>query len=84
VGAGRRRCRRAGPVADAEAFSGDEFDPLTAELTDRATTLARRVGDPLTESAALDQLTAIQLARGEVRAATASAYGASSCWRRSG
>jgi hypothetical protein len=57
----------------AEAFSGDEFDPLTAELTDRAITLARRAGDPLTESAALDQLTAIQLARGEVRAATASA-----------
>jgi predicted ATPase/DNA-binding CsgD family transcriptional regulator len=57
----------------AEAFRGDEFDPLTAELTDRAITLARRVGDPLTESAALDQLTAIQLARGEVRAATASA-----------
>jgi predicted ATPase/DNA-binding CsgD family transcriptional regulator len=57
----------------AEAFRGDEFDPLTAELVDRALTLARRVGDPLTESAALDQLTAVQLARGEVRAATASA-----------
>jgi hypothetical protein len=57
----------------AEAFRGDEFDPLTAELTDRAITLAHRVGDRLTESAALDQLTAIQLARGEVRAATASA-----------
>jgi predicted ATPase/DNA-binding CsgD family transcriptional regulator len=57
----------------AEAFNGDEFDPLTAELVDRAIALARRVGDPLTESAALDQLTAVQLARGEVRAATASA-----------
>jgi predicted ATPase/DNA-binding CsgD family transcriptional regulator len=57
----------------AEAFRGNEFDPLTAELVDRALTLARRVGDPLTESAALDQLTAVQLARGEVRAATASA-----------
>jgi predicted ATPase/DNA-binding CsgD family transcriptional regulator len=57
----------------AEAFRGNEFDPLTAELVDRALTLARRVGDPLTESAALDQLTAVQLARGEVRAARASA-----------
>jgi predicted ATPase/DNA-binding CsgD family transcriptional regulator len=57
----------------AEAFRGDEFDPLTAELVDRAITLARRVADPLTESAALDQLTAVQMARGEVRAATATA-----------
>lgn len=57
----------------AEAFRGDEFDPLTAELVDRALTLARRIGDPLIESAALDQLTAVQLARGEVRAARASA-----------
>jgi hypothetical protein len=36
-------------------------------------TLARRAGDPLAESAALDQLTSIQLARGEIRAAAASA-----------
>jgi hypothetical protein len=35
--------------------------------------LARRIGDPLIESAALDRLTAVQLARGEVRAAATSA-----------
>jgi hypothetical protein len=35
--------------------------------------LARHAGDPLTESAALDQLTSVQLARGEARAAAASA-----------
>ncbi len=57
----------------AEAFNGSALDPVTAELTERAITLARRVGDPLTDSAALDQLTAIQLAQGEVRAAAASA-----------
>ena len=56
----------------AEAFHGDDPDPVTAELAERAITLARRVGDPLTESAALDELTAIQLARGEIRAALAS------------
>ena len=57
----------------AEAFNGAIADPATAELVERALTLARRVGDPLIESAALDQLTAVQLARGEVRAAAASA-----------
>jgi hypothetical protein len=57
----------------AEAFNGSAIDPVTAELAERAITLARRVGDPLTESAALDQLTFVQLARGEVRAAAASA-----------
>ena len=56
----------------AEAFNRDDIDPVTAELTDRAIALARRAGDPLTESAALDQLTAVQLARGELRAALAS------------
>ncbi len=57
----------------AEACNGAIADPATAELIDRAFTLARRIGDPLIESAALDQLTAIQLARGEVRAASATA-----------
>ena len=57
----------------AEAFDGDTADPATVGLVERALTLARRVGDPLIESAALDQLTAVQLARGEVRAAVASA-----------
>src|SRR5262249_37630873 len=39
----------------AEAFSRDDTDPLTAELSERALTLARRVGDPVIESAALDE-----------------------------
>ena len=55
-----------------EAYSRGETDPVAAELTDRAIALARQTGDPLTESAALDQLTAMQLARGELRAALAS------------
>ncbi|MFI7541396.1 ATP-binding protein [Actinoplanes sp. NPDC049599] len=57
----------------AEAFHGSESDPATVELIERALTLARRVGDPLIESAALDQLTAVHLGRGDVRAAAASA-----------
>jgi predicted ATPase/DNA-binding CsgD family transcriptional regulator len=57
----------------AEAFNGDTADPATAELVERALTLARRIDDPLIESAALDQLTAIQTVRGEVGAAAASA-----------
>jgi predicted ATPase/DNA-binding CsgD family transcriptional regulator len=57
----------------AEAFNGATADPATVHLVERALTLARRAGDPLIESAALDQLTAIQLARGEIRAAAASA-----------
>ncbi|MFB4297700.1 LuxR C-terminal-related transcriptional regulator [Actinomadura sp. NTSP31] len=57
----------------AEAFNADTADPAAAELVERALTLARRIGDPLTESAALDQLTAIQTVRGEIRAAAASA-----------
>ncbi|HET6876348.1 MAG TPA: LuxR C-terminal-related transcriptional regulator [Jatrophihabitans sp.] len=67
------------PAAEArvfasEAFVGDDLDPVTAELAERATELARRVGDPLIESAALDQLISVQLARGELGAAAASAY----------
>ena len=57
----------------AEAFAGPEDDPATAEATWQALALARQSGDPLAESAALDQLTAVQLVRGEVRAAAASA-----------
>ncbi len=56
----------------AEACAGAEADPATFHLVERALVLARRIGDPMTESAALDQLTAVQLARGEVRAAAAS------------
>ena len=57
----------------AEAFNGAITDPATVELVERALTLGRRIDDPLIESAALDQLTTVQLARGEVRAAAASA-----------
>jgi predicted ATPase len=57
----------------AEAFSGDDLDPVTAELAERAIVLARRAGDPLAESAALDEFTSVQLARGQLRAALASA-----------
>ena len=60
-------------VLASEAFNGADGDPATLELTERAIALAREVGDPLTESAALDQLTSIQLARGEIRVAAASA-----------
>ncbi|MEN3360799.1 MAG: hypothetical protein V7637_4781 [Mycobacteriales bacterium] len=57
----------------AEAFNGAADDPATVERVQRALALAGRIDDPLIESAALDQLTAVQLARGEVRAAAASA-----------
>jgi hypothetical protein len=57
----------------AEAFNGAIADPGTGELVDRALAMARSIQDPLIESAALDQLTAIRLARGDVRAAAASA-----------
>jgi predicted ATPase/DNA-binding CsgD family transcriptional regulator len=57
----------------AEAFSGAIDDPVTVELIERALMLARRIKDPLIESAALDQLTAVQLVRGEFGAAAASA-----------
>ncbi len=60
-------------IRTAEAFTGAELDPVTAEVTEQALVLARRATDPLTESAALDQLTALQLARGEVRSAATSA-----------
>jgi hypothetical protein len=42
-------------------------------VTEQAIVLAQRAADPLTESAALDQLMSVQLARGEVRKAAASA-----------
>jgi predicted ATPase/DNA-binding CsgD family transcriptional regulator len=57
----------------AEAFNSGIADPATVELVGRALTLARHIPDPLIESAALDQLTSVQLARGDVRAAAASA-----------
>ena len=57
----------------AEAFNGDDTDPVTAGLAERGIALARRAGDPLTESAALDELTSVQLACGDLRGALASA-----------
>src|SRR5690349_1869199 len=57
----------------AEAYDRDNIDPVAAELADRAVVLARRTGDPLAESTGLDKLTAIDLSRGELRAALASA-----------
>jgi predicted ATPase/DNA-binding CsgD family transcriptional regulator len=60
-------------VLTAEAFRGDDLDPATAELAERAAVLARRAGDPLAESAALDEVTSIQLARGQLSDALGSA-----------
>jgi predicted ATPase len=57
----------------AEAFHRDEIDPVSRDLTTRAVALARALDDPVIESAALDQLTAVQLANGETFAAAASA-----------
>ena len=57
----------------AEAFDRADTDPATVDFVQAAMALARHAGDPLTESAALDQLTSVQLARGEARAAAASA-----------
>ena len=82
--AGGRRPGRGGSAARPPRHStAPSADPATAELIDRALTLARRVGDPLIESAALDQLMAVQLARGEVRARGGQRVAAdSSCWPR--
>jgi predicted ATPase/DNA-binding CsgD family transcriptional regulator len=60
-------------VVIAEGFRGRELDPVSTELAERGVELARRAGDPLAESAALDLLTAAQLAGGDIRAAAASA-----------
>jgi predicted ATPase/DNA-binding CsgD family transcriptional regulator len=60
-------------VAVAEGFNGHEVDPVSTALAERGIALARRAGDPLAESAALDLLTSAQLARGDIRGAAASA-----------
>ena len=70
-----------GPAAEARILAADGFrrpetDPAAASLAERALAIARRVGDVLTESSALDLMTSLQLVRGEVRAAAASS------WRR--
>ena len=80
AGEGERLLSRARPLAEglpaaesriltAEAFALDELDPQASALVDRALVLARRAGDPLAESAALDALTSIQLASGRLREA---------------
>jgi predicted ATPase/DNA-binding CsgD family transcriptional regulator len=60
-------------LATAEAFTVPETDVQAPGVADRALELARRSGDPLAESAALDRLTTVQLAGGDGRAALASA-----------
>jgi predicted ATPase/DNA-binding CsgD family transcriptional regulator len=63
------------PAARARLLTAEAFDRAGTDsaAVDRALALARSIGDPLIESAALDQLTAVQLARGEVHAAAATA-----------
>jgi predicted ATPase/DNA-binding CsgD family transcriptional regulator len=62
-------------LAVAEAFAVSATGPDGAVATDRALRLARAGGDPLVESAALDRLITVHLARGEVRQALATARG---------
>jgi hypothetical protein len=60
-------------VVIAAGFNDRDLDPIAAELAERGIALARRAGDPLGESAALDLQTSIQLSSGDIRAAAASA-----------
>jgi hypothetical protein len=60
-------------IAVAEAFAEVETEPAAAVVAGRALELARRAGDPLVESAALDRLTTVKLAEGEGRPALAGA-----------
>ena len=62
-----------------DAFFAEEAEPKTAAaettaLAERAVELARRLGDPLAESAALDALTGAQHRAGDTFAAAASAH----------
>jgi predicted ATPase/DNA-binding CsgD family transcriptional regulator len=57
----------------AAAYTGVDDDPASAERAEQAVAVARQTGDALAESSALDALTSVQLARGELRAALASA-----------
>jgi hypothetical protein len=54
-------------------LGGDDVDPATLELAERAVELAQRVGDPRLVSAALDQLTGLYMAHGELGRAVAAA-----------
>jgi predicted ATPase/DNA-binding CsgD family transcriptional regulator len=60
-------------VLVAEAFNHDDVDSHARRLAEQALALARQAGDIPIESAALDELTAVQLGGGEVAAAAASA-----------
>jgi predicted ATPase/DNA-binding CsgD family transcriptional regulator len=53
------------------AVCAPERDPVSPELAERAVELARRVGDARLRAAALDQLTAVRLAQGDLDAAAA-------------
>src|SRR5262249_60816962 len=60
-------------VVIAAGYRGSRLDAASAELAERGITLARRAGDPVAESAALDLQTSSQLAYGDIAAAAASA-----------
>jgi len=60
-------------VVIAAGYQGSRLDAASAELAERGVTLARRAGDPVGESAALDLQTSSQLAYGDIAAAAASA-----------
>ncbi|MFD0637934.1 LuxR C-terminal-related transcriptional regulator [Catenulispora yoronensis] len=60
-------------IAVVEAYLYSDLDPHDLGPAERAVALSRQAGDPLAESAGLDQLTSVQLARGEIRAAADSA-----------
>ena len=69
-------------ILTAEAFNGAEPSRRLATLVDRALDARPPAGDPLAESAALDLLTSIQLARGRVRPRRPAPSAGPSCWRR--
>ncbi|MDR6318675.1 hypothetical protein [Actinoplanes couchii] len=60
-------------VLAARAHAGSPFDPANSDLIDRALARAREAGDPLSESAALDQLTSVELVNHRLGAAAAQA-----------
>jgi tetratricopeptide (TPR) repeat protein len=55
----------------AEAFAANEHEPEALDLADAAVARAEASGDPLLESAALDQRSAVHLARGDLVGAVA-------------
>ena len=74
VRARRRRSGRDGAGGHRRGVPATRAGPgEPPQLIERGIALARQAGDPLAESAALDLLTSIQLARGEIQAAAASA-----------